>query len=544
MRMKHLHLKKQLQWAWGMTAGFREKISRVILLEILSAAFGFAFIFWSKRAVDIAVGAELGSLRLSLFYIVLFLTLSVLLGVITSWISESVRIQMTIKLQNSLEKTQMLSVWTQTKQWHTGDLLVRMNSDSNEVTQMLSYSLPMFLVTFLKLLASISYLWIMDPMLAWMILSISPLFLFSKFYYKKVRELSKSVKKAESLLGTVLQENLRNRLLIKALQARDIRWNKLIDVQDEILKFKTRQLKFSTSSQGIMKITFNGGYLLAFLWGIYRLNSHEISVGTMIAFLQLVGKIQMPIFALMAFIPAFIRNTTAIDRLVDLYKGEKESECNQEHIAHVQRLCLENVSFQYDDQKVIEGFTAGFEIGQPVAILGSSGKGKTTLIRLMLSLVKPDNGKIYFMTGGSRHPVSMDTRTNFSYVPQGNTLFSGTIRENLLLAKQSATNTELEEVLKLACADFVFLLSEGLDTTIGELGYGLSEGQAQRIAIARALLRDSSVWLFDEISSALDSETTKQLIINLFKAGKDRIMIFVTHDLRLAEACSKTIHIN
>jgi ATP-binding cassette, subfamily B, bacterial len=542
--MEHSHLKKQLEWAWGMTAGFRGKIGLEISLEILSAAFGFAFIFWSKKAVDIAMGAEQGSLRLGLFYIAFFLGLNVLLSVIASWISESVRIQITIRLQNSLEKTQMLSAWTQTKQWHTGDLLVRMNSDSNEVTQMLAYSLPMFLATFIKLIASISYLWIMDPMLAWMILSISPLLLFSKFYYKKVRELSKSVKKAESLLGTVLQENLRSRLLIRALQARETRWKKLIAVQDEILKFKTRQLKFSTATQGIMKITFNGGYLLAFLWGIYRLYSHEISVGTMISFLQLVGKIQMPIFSLIAFIPAVIRNTTAIDRLVDLYKGEKENECSQKQISAPHRLCLENVSFRYDDQKVIENFTGSFEIGQPKAIIGSSGKGKTTLIRLMLALVKPEEGDIYFMAGDSRHPVSMDTRTNFSYVPQGNTLFSGTIRENLLLAKQSATNPELEEVLKLACADFVFLLPGGLNTTIGELGYGLSEGQAQRIAIARALLRNSSVWLFDEITSALDAKTSKQLISNLFEAGKERIMIFVTHDLRLAEACSQTIRIN
>ncbi len=542
--MERSHLKKQIEWAWKMTTGFRRKISLLIVLEILSAAFIFAFIFWSKRAVDISMEAMQGSLRLSLLYIVISLAFSILLGIASSWISESVRIQMTIRLQNSLEKTQMLSVWTQTKQWHTGDLLVRINSDSNEVTQMLSYSLPMFLVTFLKLIASISYLWIIDPMLAWMILSISPLFLFSKFYYKKVRELSKSVKKVESLLGTVLQENLRNRLLIKALQARDIRWNKLLAVQDEILKFKTRQLRFSTTTQGIMKMTFNGGYLLAFLWGIYRLHSHEISVGTMIAFLQLVGKIQTPIFSLIAFIPTVIRNTTAIDRLVDLYKGEKENEYTQKHISEPHRLCLENVSFRYDDQMVIEGFTANFEIGQPKAIVGSSGKGKTTLIRLMLALVKPEKGDIYFMAGNSKHPVSMDTRTNFSYVPQGNTLFSGTIRENLLLAKQLATDNELEAALKLACADFVFLLPEGLDTTIGELGYGLSEGQAQRIAIARALLRDSNVWLFDEITSALDNKTAKHLINNIFKAGKNRIMIFVTHDLRLAEACSQTIQIN
>lgn len=533
-----------MEWAWLTTTGFRGRISLLVLLEILSATFVFGFIFWSQKAVDIAVGSTPGSLKLGFIYIVLFLTLSVILGVVTSWISESVRIQMTIQLQNSLEKTQMLSAWVQTKRWHTGDLLVRMNSDSSDVTQMLAYSLPMFFVTFLKLIASVSYLWIIDSMLAWMILSISPLFLFSKFYYKKVRELSKSVKKVESSLGTVLQENLRNRLLISALQARDIRWKKLIGVQNDIRKFKTKQLKFSTTTQGIMKMTFNGGYLLAFLWGIYRLHIHEITVGTMIAFLQLVGKVQMPIFSLIAFIPTFIRNTTAIDRLIDLYHGEKEHESPKKRIIAIERLCLENVAFRYDGQKVIDDFTNTFERGRPTAILGSSGKGKTTLIRLMLALVKPEEGAIYFTAKHLRYPISIETRTNFSYVPQGNTLFSGTIRENLLLAKQDANNSELEKVLKLACADFVFLLPEGLDTAIGESGYGLSEGQAQRIAIARALLRNSDVWLFDEITSALDTKTSSQLRNNLFEAGKEKIMIFVTHDLCLADYCARTIHIN
>lgn len=542
--MEQARLKKQLGWAWETTTGFRGRIWSQIFLEIISAGFAFGFIFWSKRAVDIAMNAMQGSLRISLFYIVLFLALSILLSVVSSWISESVRIKMTIKLQNSLEKSLTLSSWTETKQWHTGDLLVRINSDSNEVTQMLAYSFPMFLVTFIKLVASVTCLWVIDPMLAWMILSISPLFLFSKFYYKKVRELSKMVKKVESTLGTVLQENIRNRLIIKSLQAREVRWNKLISVQSEILIFKTKQLKFSTTTQGIMKMTFNGGYLLAFLWGIYRLNSGQISVGTMIAFLQLVGKVQMPIFALIAFIPAAIRCTTAIDRLLDVYNGEKEKLPPPQRIANIRRLCIDNISFRYDDQKVIENFSAKFEVGQPTAILGSSGKGKTTLIRLMLALVEHEEGRIYFVDNETEHPASISTRSNFSYVPQGSTLFSGTIRENLLLAKKSASDEELEEALRLACAGFVFELPENLDTTIGEQGYGLSEGQAQRIAIARAMLQDSSIWLFDEITSALDTKTSKQVVTNLLEAGKDKIMIFVTHDLRLAEACTQAIYIH
>ncbi|MDR1743996.1 MAG: ABC transporter ATP-binding protein/permease [Dysgonamonadaceae bacterium] len=542
--MEYSKLKSQLNWAWSVTKGYRSGVLLYCTLQVMSLGFSLAFIYWSKQAVDISTGMRPGALKITLVYIIACVFLSVLTGVASTRINEYVRIKVNIQLQNSLIWTQMTTLWQQAKQWHTGDLLVRINSDCSETTQMLVSSVPSFLVTCVQLGASLGFLWIMDPMLAMMILYITPLFLFSKLYYKKMRNLSKAVKKAESLFGTVLHENLKNRLLIMGLRAVKVRWKKILASQDSLFQLKMNQLKFSTLTQVIIKLTFNGGYLLAFLWGIYRLHGNEISYGTMTAFLQLVGRIQMPILSMIAFIPAAIRSQTAIERLMVLYEGEKESSGRAVKTTPPLRLTMENLHFRYEDRNVIEDFSATMETGKPTAIVGVSGKGKTTLIRLMLALIKPDKGSLFIESGTGKIDVSASTRNNFAYVPQGNTLFSGTIRENLLLMNPSASNKQLSEALNIACAEFVFSLPDGLDTEIGESSSGLSEGQAQRIAIARALLRDCGIWLFDEITSALDLQTSRRLIDNLMTAGKDKIMIFVTHDMLLADSCPQVIRLS
>jgi ABC-type multidrug transport system fused ATPase/permease subunit len=537
-------IKNQLRWAWSVTAGYRGRIFLYMLMEIISAGLVLYFVYCSKEAIDIAMRVISGKLMRTLVCIVLSVVLAVVTGLIASWTGEYTRNGLTIRLQNALARSQMMISWGIKKRWHTGDLMVRITSDCPEVVQMLVYTFPSLFVTCVKLLASLTFLWIMDPLLAQLILAISPLFLFSKIYYKKMRRISKAVKQAESAVGTVLQENLKHRALIQSLLFTEARENKLTDAQNSIFQRKTQQLKFSTLTQGILKMTFNGGYLLAFLWGIYRLHSGQISYGTMAAFLQLVGRIQMPIFSIVAFLPAVIRCRAAIERLMELYEGEHEQYDHPVRLNMPLSLTLHNVSFRYDEVEVIKQMNLAFQLGIPTAVTGASGKGKTTLIRLILALVKPDSGSLVLTQGDEKHEISVATRNNIAYVPQGNTLFCGTIRENLLLPNPNVSEQCIEEVLKTACADFIYSLPDGMDTVIGEAGYGLSEGQAQRIAIARALLNGGRIWLFDEPTSALDSDTIKRLIRNLLKAGEDRILIFVTHDRQLMEACEQVVQLD
>ena len=537
------NLSYQLKWAWLLTKNSRGELLLYFILELAAIAFSLLFVFWSKKAVDFAVSSSTSDLQKALILSVCSVLIALFMRSYSGWLNEKTRMKMMISLQNSLVKSQMLSTWKVGKHWHTGDIQVRINNDCQEIVQMVGFSSISFVLTTIRLLASFGFLWLMDPMLAILIVAISPLFLFSKIYFKKLRKLNKDLKTAESKFGNVVQENLRFRMSIRALGVQYARWQKVENSQNDIFKLKLGLLNFSTVSQGIMKLTINAGFLLTFGWGVYRLHANEISFGTMTAFLQLVGRIQAPILLMMGFVPLFIRFRTAVDRVQELEQVEVEQEIEQEYITEPQNIEINQLSFRYDDKLVIKDLSAKFITGQPVAIIGSSGKGKTTLIRLLLALIKPDKGEIFINTSTEHLVLSNKYRINIAYVPQGDKLFSGSIKENLQLGEQEVSDSKLSEVLYLACAEFVYDLPDGLDTIVGESGYGLSEGQAQRIAVARALMRECNIWLFDEVTSALDPDTGEKLIQRLLEAGKNKILVFVTHDMKLAGKCEQTIYI-
>ncbi|CAI9679827.1 ABC transporter ATP-binding protein [Elizabethkingia anophelis] len=537
------NLSYQLKWAWLLTKNSRGELLLYFILELAAIAFSLLFVFWSKKAVDFAVSSSTSDLQKALILSVCSVLIALFMRSYSGWLNERTRMKMMISLQNSLVKSQMLSTWKVGKHWHTGDVQVRINNDCQEIVQMVGFSSISFVLTTIRLLASFGFLWLMDPMLAILIVAISPLFLFSKIYFKKLRTLNKDLKTAESNFGNVVQENLRFRMSIRALGVQYARWQKVENSQNDIFRLKLGLLNFSTVSQGIMKLTINAGFLLTFSWGVYRLHANEISFGTMTAFLQLVGRIQAPILLMMGFVPLFIRFRTAVDRVQELENVEVEADIEQEYITEPHNIEINQLSFRYDDKLVIKDLSAKFIKGQPVAVIGSSGKGKTTLIRLLLALVKPDKGEIYINTPTEHLVLSNKYRINIAYVPQGDKLFSGSIKENLQLGEHEVSESKLREVLYLACAEFVYDLPDGLDTIVGESGYGLSEGQAQRIAVARALMRECNIWLFDEVTSALDPDTGEKLIQRLLEAGKNKILVFVTHDMKLAGKCEQTIYI-
>lgn len=535
----------QMRWIWAFTKGYRTRLTLFVVLEIIVVVLSLTFIYWSKRSIDISLKATDGNLRFALFMVVGSILLSVLIQLWSSWLNGHIRTSMNIQLQNSLTNKQMVSAWKYIKQWHTGDILVRLNTDCHDVVQMVVYSGPTFIVTLIRLVASLGFLWVMDPMLVWIIIGISPLFLFSKIYFRRMRKLNQDMKQAESNLGNVMQENLKLRMLIRGLGLVSFRQRKLEESQASIFDLRMKQLNFSLFAQGVMKVTMNAGYLLTFIWGVYRLHHGQISFGTMTAFLQLVGRVQPPLLSIMTFVPAFIRFRTSVDRVLAFYEAEDEKEQEDNStVVDLEAIHIEEITFRYEDDVIIDSLNLYIKKGEPVAVIGSSGKGKTTLIRLLLSLIRPNEGGIYLETSNGREPLTAGHRVNFAYVPQGNTIFSGTVRENLTMEVGNINDDHIHHVLKTACAEFVHDLPNGLDTEIGESGHGLSEGQAQRIAIARAILRESSVWVFDEATSALDEVTSSRLIEQLMHEGRNKILIFVTHDLRLAERCRQTVYMH
>lgn len=532
-----------MKWAWRFAKPYRAQLFLYFVLELLSLALGLLFIWWSKRTIDYAVANDTVAMKGALVYAVCSVALGMGISLYAAWLNERTRARMLIHLQDQVVYTQMRATWGLTKNWHTGDIMVRVQTDCQDVVQVVGNSAIAALVTVLRILAATGFLWWMDPMLAVLLLAISPLMIFSKLYFRRFRRLNQALKQAESKLGNVIQENLRFRLSIRALNLDALRWQKIEESQQGIYAMKMSVLNFSTVSKTLMNIVVNTGFLVTFAWGVYKLHAGEITFGTLSAFLQLVSRIQGPVLVLMGFVPLFVRFRASLDRLQDILGTEAETDVQPERFLRVEKIVLRHISFRYEDKDVLNGLEGELLRGRPTAILGGSGKGKTTLIRLLLSLLSPNHGTIELHADGKTVCLGREHRVNFAYVPQGDKLFSGTIRENLQITAAPITDDRIRWALETACASFVFDLPEGLDTPVGESGYGLSEGQAQRIAVARALLMDCSVWLFDEVTSALDPATAARLTQNLLEAGKNKVLVFVTHDLALAESCSQTIYI-
>ena len=539
-----VNFSRHYKWFLTISEGFRLRMFMFFALEILSIIFTLSFIFYSKKTIDIALNVIHGDLQFNLAIVIICALIGVLAKSLSQWVNQKTQINMTLDFQYSILKTQMLSVWKVIKRWDTGDLLVRINSDCTEVVQMISQTWITFIITLLRILMSFIFLYSMDSMLAIIILCVTPLFLLTKIYFKKMRALNAKVKKSESEVGAAMQENLRYRTVLRALGVLNNRLIFLKNIQKNFANLRLEYLNFTLVSQTMMRFAISIGYLVAFSWGIYRLKNSEITFGTMTAFLQLVNQIQSPILALAGFFPAFVRYKVSSDRVKELLDVELDHFKSGVFIKNVNKIIFNDVSFKYEDDQIINKLSTTFKKGEITAILGASGKGKTTLIRLLLGLLKPNNGRIFITNDTDNYELDTVHVENFSYVPQGNTLLSGTIRSNITLGIDGITDEKLKEILYISCAEFVFDLPDSLDTFVGESGLGLSEGQAQRIAIARAILRDRDIWLFDEATSAIDQETTKIFLERIKYLIKDKIVIFVTHDSTVASLSHKQLLLN
>ena len=386
----------------------------------------------------------------------------------------------------------------------------------------------------------------MDSKLALIIISIVPVFIFvSKYYVRKMRAITRDVRDTESNIQSILQESIQHRIILKTLERIGTMTERLDHTQQHLRRQVRHRTLFSSVSGTLISTGFATGYLITFLWGVTRLHEGTITYGMMLAFIQLVGQIQGPFRDMTKFIPIIISAFTAGERLMELEEAPVEQQGDPIKFADGAGLRMTHVSFRYDEREryILRDFSFDFPPGSSTAILGETGAGKTTLIRLILALLKPTEGKVE-MYSDSSLSVSPLTRCNLVYVPQDNTLFSGTIRDNLLLGNPDATDDQMREALRTACADFVLSLPNGLDSSLGENSTGLSQGQAQRICIARALLREGNILLLDEATSALDTATETRLLQNLAQRKRtNQTLLFVTHRLAVVEHCTQVLRL-
>ena len=314
-------------------------------------------------------------------------------------------------------------------------------------------------------------------------------------------------------------------------------------LQNELYGNEVKRVRFTVFSRIFLALAFQAGHATAFLWGVWGISTGVVTYGMMTAFLQLVGQIQRPLAEMTNRIPSIIHATASIDRLDEIEALPTEYVEEPVFLDGPLGIRLADVDFSYPEVQVLKDFSHDFIPGSRTAVVGPTGVGKTTLIRLLLSLLKPSKGSVSIYSSASSVLVSSSTRCNLVYVPQGNSLFSGTIRENLHIGDPDATDEQMIHALHTAAADFVFDLPSGLDTQCFEAGAGLSEGQAQRIAVARALLRPGSILLLDEFSSALDADTENLLMERLTASLPSHTMIFITHREKIIDYCDSILRL-
>ena len=539
---------KYVTWLWLNMRGIRWNTAMRVIIGIGQVGLGLMMVWLSRVFIDKTIRS--GSAE-DVMQMVLWLVITVVGGVVLRQVYYYMTTTANVRQTNMLRLRIFSRLFHRQlfgdKTMHSGDITSRLAKDIDTVSSVTTDSIPQMSVTMIQLCGAFLMMRWFDARLAWALLILTPVaIIFGKLIARKLRKMTLDIRQDESKIQMQVQETMEHNAVLRSLGSEQWVTERLDTMQQRLQGNVMRRTRFTVITRLIMGCVFGLGYLMAFVWGGIGLRNGTITFGVMTSFLQLVGMIQHPILQMLNMVPGIIHATASIDRLEELDQTEQEftTEGRTPEI-EVPGIRFNNTSFHYadGDRLVVDHFSHDFKAGSKTAIMGETGIGKTTLFRLLLGFIKPTEGSITLYTNDREHMIGIQTRPNFVFVPQGNTLMSGSIRYNLQLAKPDATDDELLAVLHTACADFINDLPQGLSTELGERGKGLSEGQAQRIAIARGLLCPGNILLLDEISSSLDGPTEQELYKRLFTNCKEKTMLFITHRKTVSELCDEVIRL-
>lgn len=549
--------KEILAWLWRHHKRCRLQALLNVLIGLAMVGLGLLSVDTIRSLTDIATHAKEGSIIWTAVLLACVFLLEMCMHIASTWISAVLGVKTQNLMQQFFFRQLIKGKWRGIEKYHSGDVLNRLFGDVNDIVNLMTDILPTTVIVITQFIASFIYLYVMDSTLALIVVITSPIFvLLSRVYFIRMRRIVRTIKDSNSAIQSIIQESIQHKMVIKVLGRETSMVDRLEQRQSLLRKQIKARARFSILSKTLVNIGFAGAFLIALVWGLFQLQAGLITMGVLMAFTQLINRIQRPMLDAARLLPIFVNSLTSCERLMELEELPLEPEEEPILLDGNVGIRFNDVSYQYTQQgrTVIKHFTHDFRPGSFTAILGETGAGKTTLIRMILALISPTEGtaEAYQKTDQSTSPfnpqpsplnpqLSPALRSNFSYIPQGNTLFSGTIRENLLMGNPDATIEEMRQALHLAMADFVLSLPDGLDTKCAEQGGGLSEGQAQRIAIARAILHPCKVLLLDEATSALDVETEKKLLENLKQHFTNSTIIFVTHRLAVVDFTTDVI---
>ena len=538
-------MKKYIRWYWQQTYGIRARLLTRIATGLIQVGLGLLLVWLSRRFIDVSIWKDDMARDIAVLFAVV-----ALLVVMRQTVFYLTNITDTL-LQNAMRQRLFRLVmgrkmYAGTAALHSGDVCQRLEQDVLAVSTIVTTVLPGMVVTLVQLVCAFLLMHFFDSWLAWSLLLSTPIVIVcAKYLSHKLKQMSLEIRKEESDIQKTIQESVEQSLAIKVLQGESVMTGRLQEKQSRLEKLVRRRVRFTLISRLLLGLSFSFGYFGAFVYGGIQLRNGVVTIGVMTAFLQLVSQIQTPILTLLGMIPQLIHSTASVDRMAEVEHLEQEESLSST-LSQTNGnigIRLAGITYSYPDSQktILDSFTHDFKPGTSTALLGETGRGKTTLLRIISGLAIPQEGKVSLYEANNREITGAEMRRHIVHVTQGNTLMSGTIRANLLLAKPEATEEELNKALHTAVADFVFHLSQGIDTVIGEHAARLSEGQAQRIAIARGLMKEGKVMLLDEISSALDTETERELLSRLSREYPGRTIVCVTHRPEAARACGEIL---
>lgn len=534
-------------WLLNFARPFTRPLIFIVLLQAILSLSGVSIAIVSKMMIDAAVSGLIHKAILASVIFACLILLQIGLRAISSIISSRTNGLIINKLQQNIYQSLAKTKWSDYTKYHSEDLMTRLTNDAQLITDGIISVFPNIIALGVELVAAFVVLFLFDHTLALLAFCLGPLaLLFNRFFGKRLKMIHIKMQESESLCRESIHESIQNMLVVKTFCLEDSSLEKISKLQEERLSLVICRSQMSVAAKSMLSIGYWIGYFLAFNWGTYRLYNRTGTFGTMTAFLQLVGQVQGPVIGLASSYPQIITTLASTGRIMEIQSLPNEDTTELAPVMVTAGIEFRQVYFRYkEEQPILENISLTILPGEIIALIGPSGIGKTTFIQLLLALLYPNSGHVYLLDEvGKKVEVNSSTRSSISYVPQGNTLLSGSIEENIRVGKPGATLQELEDALKISNAsEFIEKLPEGLQTKIGEKGFGLSEGQDQRIAIARAILQQSPILILDEATSALDLDSEKKILEAIHSIIPARTCIIITHRNTALALCNRVFKI-